>query len=128
MRISVSIAHIELDEYGFCRITFDTKKNDTLDVVSAEEVVEAVHLLCSGMPHPIMVDSRGASGLVTPKAREFFKSSPKMIEAKKAEAFIVNTLANKVLVNLYLKMAKPTVSTRIFANEEDAVEWLKKFL
>ncbi len=66
--------------------------------------------------------------MVTPKARELFKSSLKMVQIRKAEAFIVNTLANRLLVNVFLKMAKPSVSTRVFTNETEAVVWLKEFL
>jgi len=99
-----------------------------MDVVSAEELVEAVHALCLGQPHPILVDSRDVAGLVTPKAREYMKSAPKMIRSRKAEAFIVDSLANKLLISFYIRVNKPSTPAKVFTNEPDAVEWLKQFL
>ena len=46
----------------------------------------------------------------------------------KAESFITNNLAQKIIGNFYMKIQKPTRPTKLFTNEKDAIEWLKTFL
>lgn len=43
---------------------------------------------------------------------------------QKAEALIVRTLAHRLLADLYLKINKPVKPCKVFANEEDGIEWL----
>jgi len=127
-RSTFSIGHVEIDHSGFCRVTFDTNKSDTLDVVCAEELVEAVFAKCRGKKHAILTDSRGAVGTVTPKAREYIRNAPKMVQVRLAVAFVVDSVANRVIANLYIKINRPPNPTKVFNNEEDAVLWLKKYI
>jgi hypothetical protein len=45
-----------------------------------------------------------------------------------ADAFVVNSVALKLIGNFYIKVNKPVRPTRIFSTEEDAVNWLYTFL
>lgn len=45
---------------------------------------------------------------------------------KLADAFVISSLAQKIIANFYMKVNKPYVPTRFFSNEEDAVNWLKE--
>ena len=45
-----------------------------------------------------------------------------------ADAFVVNSIALKLLINFYIAFNKPSRPTRLFDSEEKAVEWLKSFL
>jgi hypothetical protein len=47
-------------------------------------------------------------------------------EYKYADAFVISTLAQKLLGNLYMKYKKPTVPTRFFANIEAADKWIEE--
>jgi hypothetical protein len=42
------------------------------------------------------------------------------------DAFVVNSLSQKIIGNFYLKVKKPDIPTRLFTNENLAIEWLKK--
>jgi hypothetical protein len=44
-----------------------------------------------------------------------------------AEAFVIQSLAQKILGNFYLKINKPVVPAKIFTNKENAVQWLSTF-
>lgn len=44
-----------------------------------------------------------------------------------AEAFVIQSLAQKILGNFYLKINNPVVPAKIFTNKEDAVQWLDTF-
>lgn len=127
-RTTFSIGHVEIDSYGFCRVTFDTSKTDTLDVVNAEEMVEALFATCRGKKHAVLTDSRGTVGTVTPKAREYIRNAPKMIQVRLAVAFVVDSTANRMIANLYIKFNRPSNPTKVFNNEADAVVWLQQFV
>jgi hypothetical protein len=43
-----------------------------------------------------------------------------------AEAFVVQNSIMKVLGNFYIRIDKPNVSTKIFSNVADAMNWLKQ--
>ena len=117
-----------MDPLGFCRIKLDTSKQDTLDLVSAEEIVEATYAICRGEQHAILTDGRDVAGVVTPQAREYMSSAAKMVQIRKASAIVTNSLANKLIANFYIRVNKPLNPTRVFNNESDAVHWLRQFI
>ena len=45
-----------------------------------------------------------------------------------AEAFIISSLAHKLVANFYLKTNKPVVPTRFFTNQIEAEGWLQTFV
>jgi len=57
------------------------------------------------------------------EAREFVASS-EVSKIVKADAFVINSLALKILMNGYLKFNKPNRPTRFFNTEKLAVDWL----
>ena len=46
----------------------------------------------------------------------------------KADAFIINSLAQKILANFYVKINKPERPTKFFDKEDEALEWLKQYI
>ncbi len=46
---------------------------------------------------------------------------------KKADAFVIQSLAQALIMNFYIKFNKPFVPTHFFKKEEDALEWLQQF-
>jgi hypothetical protein len=42
-----------------------------------------------------------------------------------ADAFIVNSLAMRLLVNFYISFHKPKIPTKMFNNESDAYKWIE---
>lgn len=46
---------------------------------------------------------------------------------KKADAFVIQSLAQALIMNFYIKFNKPFVPTHFFKNEEDALLWLQQF-
>ena len=45
----------------------------------------------------------------------------------KAEAYVINSLNQKILANFYLKMIKPKRPTKFFSSEDEAKLWLRQF-
>lgn len=44
-----------------------------------------------------------------------------------ADAFVINTMAQKIIGNFYLKLISPERPTKMFSNKEDALIWLSQF-
>ena len=44
-----------------------------------------------------------------------------------ADAFVINSLAQKMIADFYLKFHKPERPTKVFNNREKAVKWLLSF-
>ena len=45
----------------------------------------------------------------------------------KADAFVINSLAQKIIGSFYVKLISPERPTKMFTNKEDALIWLKQF-
>lgn len=46
----------------------------------------------------------------------------------KADAFVIQSISQKILANFYLKIYRPERPTRFFTNEPEAMNWLKQFM
>ena len=46
----------------------------------------------------------------------------------KADAFVIKSLAQKILANFYLKINKPERPTKFFNKKEEALDWLKQYM
>lgn len=62
----------------------------------------------------------------TKEAREFVASA-EVSNMVIADAFVINSLALKILMNGYLKFNKPNRPTKFFNSAETAIAWLKEF-
>ncbi len=45
----------------------------------------------------------------------------------KADAFVINSMAQKIIANFYLKISTPERPTQFFKTKEEARVWLKQF-
>ncbi len=59
------------------------------------------------------------------EAREY-TASKEVSEVLKADAFVINGLALRIIGNGYLKINKPSRPTRLFNSKEEAIDWLKR--
>ncbi|MBI3518003.1 MAG: hypothetical protein HY062_01415 [Bacteroidetes bacterium] len=60
----------------------------------------------------------------TPEARNYYAESD-YSKYRYADAFIVNSLPMRLLVNFYITFNKPKIPSKMFTNEIAAYEWLK---
>lgn len=60
---------------------------------------------------------------IDPEVREYMSSNTRLSTVEK-DAFIVNSLAHKLVANFYKNFHKPAVPTEFFSNKEDALKWL----
>ncbi len=46
----------------------------------------------------------------------------------KVDAFVIKSIAQKILANFYIKINKPERPTKFFNDKQEAVKWLKNYL
>lgn len=105
-----------------------------LDIFGDEEInvndVNLIAQMCKEkgggevLPLLIIVDEYT---LPSAEARKFIAQKDSNPYAK-AEAYVIKDLSQKIVGNFFLKVDKPARPTKIFSNEQDALEWLKKFI
>jgi hypothetical protein len=44
-----------------------------------------------------------------------------------ADAFVINSVSQKIICNFYIKIVAPERPTSLFTTREDALKWLKQF-
>jgi len=103
-----------------------TNDNHEYTIACVKENVKASGKLTSEKKVPVLIIG-GAFTSVTKEAREFMASQESLMYSK-AEAFLVTSLPQKILINFYIKFNKPLVPTQTFIEKEKAIDWLKTFL
>jgi|SRR3954463_3256459 len=97
-----------------------------IELENAIQNEEAVKQLTNGEKHLLVVDARSIDVYVSKEARAYSANKPSDLCI--AKAFIINSTANRLIGNFYINFNKPKAPTKLFSNEEKAVEWLKSFL
>jgi len=104
-------------------ITNDSHEYEIEDVI---ENVEATGKLSGYKKVPVLIIG-GAFTSVSKEARAFM-ASEESLKYSTCEAFLLNSLAQKLLISFYIKINKPLVPTAIFTDKNKAINWLKDFL
>ena len=91
-----------------------------LEQTDAQRMISEATTLAEGNEYAILFDAN-RSGNISFEAREEFAKSKK----RKAVAIVTRSLANKLVGNFFINFHKPLSSSRIFNDEETALEWLR---
>jgi hypothetical protein len=102
------------------------KPNSEISLNHAMENSKAVNSLIEDKKFPILIDARGIRSM-TRDAREFFSTRGRDTNTC-AFGIIIKSPISRTVGNFFLGINKPAVPTRLFDNEENAVEWLKHHL
>lgn len=122
-KIITRSAEITLGNDGIVRKKFFNDMD--LEAHHGEENLEAVKKLTGGKPYLVISDGR-VNVRVSPEARAFAASETACMN-RIAEAILVNSVATRLTANFYIKFNKPRTPTRVFTDEQKALEWLKNF-
>jgi hypothetical protein len=104
---------------------FEYKPDTAIDLQVAMQVVADRIALQNERLLPVFCDIRGV--ISTDKAgRDYLAKSGSVLT--KAVALIVNENLSKTMSTFYLEISRPSVPTRIFAIEAEALDYLKDFV
>ncbi|MBN8695772.1 MAG: hypothetical protein J0L87_04515 [Bacteroidetes bacterium] len=106
-------------------IFVSVKANIEIDVKEVKQVVNALETIFEGKKFPLLIVT-GEYTLPTPEARAYI-ATPESDPYASAEAYVVKSLSQKLVGNVYLSFNKPARPTLIFNSEEKALEWLQQF-
>jgi hypothetical protein len=116
-------SEIQLDERGFLRIAF----NDTDDEIEFDEIkqqIDACYIISDGKPIPVLIDVRNGKKNLSPEARNYAGKQNPHRHLKLAEALLINSLAQRIMANFFIKFNKHHHPSKVFTREEAAVKWL----
>lgn len=63
--------------------------------------------------------------VILPSAKKWM-SDPERISRSRADAFVLDSLAKRLIINFYIKHNKPKVPTMTFSSEQEALTWLRQ--
>lgn len=108
---------------GIVQITYPDHFSFTLK--DSIESVNAIGRITKGVPHLIL--KIPGEYTTVDKDTRLHVAKGDGARFSIAEAFILKSLAHKLVGNFYLRVEKPQKPTRFFSNVRDAEAWLKTF-
>lgn len=112
-------AVISYNHKGLLKIVLSDFDEITVDDVKEQRKVAAQ--LTGEKPHVVLaIAGRGTSA--TKEAREY--SSSHIPEGRMAEAILIKSLPVRLMGKFFINFHKPTIPTKLFENENEALEWL----
>ncbi len=91
-----------------------TDINKRLDYNTAMSYVEAIANLSKGRPMPLLIDLRNAKGTFSNAAAQLLSRKFKTMPFVLCEAFVVNSLSIRLLVNSYKRIFDPNSPFELF--------------
>ncbi|HCQ30686.1 MAG TPA: hypothetical protein DIU39_10390 [Flavobacteriales bacterium] len=122
--IETNISIIEELPNGIFKVTI--KPGVEVDKKDLEESYRILLDLTGGKPS-LFLEIFPPDSDATLEAREYFADKQRN-KIKKAEAFIVKSLAHRLVAKFHLNFYKPEHKIKVFSNEADALKWLETFL
>lgn len=109
---------------GICRTK--TKPQAEINFEEAFENSKAVNSFYTERKYPLLVDARNIRS-ITKEARKQFAVNGRDTGIT-SFALMVKSPLSRIIGNFFMGLNKPGVPARLFDNEKDAIEWLKKFI
>jgi|ERR1700757_706053 len=103
-------------------LVLDIKPNQVFSKRDAEEAIATAYEIGKGkkFKNLILVGEHTIADIEAVK----LSCSAKGSVYKLVDAFVIHSLAQKLIANFYMKVVKPYTPTRFFTTKEDAEKWL----
>jgi len=121
--INTSVACIQFRNDGITKIVI--KNEVEIKLKDSKEIFETLKARFTGEKYLVLVIA-GEDATATKEAREF-SSTDLASSITIAEAIVIKSIAQKLLVNFTIKFFKPKRAMKMFINEEEALQWLYSF-
>ena len=106
-------------------LVYRVKQDIVVDVHEISEMLKYVEEFMGPKRHYAIIDF-GESLLSTSEARDRYAQSPYIQQYRIADAFLVRSLALRIVANFFIKVTRPKVKTKLFTDESAAIEWLQR--
>ena len=122
--IETKTAKIEHNHDGI--IVVRKKPDAFIELENAKENCEVHRQLTDNTPKPCMIVMDEMQN-TSPEALEFY-GLPEHEEYRSAEAFVVEQLGVRLIVDHYIKNSHMSYPRATFAREEEAMKWLARYV
>lgn len=106
-------------------IRTEAKKDVDIVLGYAIENSLIVNELCRGRKHPLLIDLKNLKS-ITPQARAYFSARDRETDIN-AFAFLIHSTFQRMVGNIFIQFNNPPIPTRLFTDENAALEWLRSF-
>ena len=107
---------------GVVQLVWATGAVMTLE--AARDAVATLAALTGGRRTPLLVDTHDAGPQLRPARNEFVRRG----DLVSAVALLVSTPLSRIMGNFFLSVSKPVAPTRLFEDDNAAVQWLTEYL
>src|SRR3989344_2284735 len=121
--IDLRSASVKLRDDGIMHVHI--KEGADMGISDAIKVVKAMGQLGNQKKFPVLVDCEEFA-TVDKEAREFWAKKKANIYTN-ADAVAYHSFAHKMVAEFYVNNNRPEVTTKVFQDNESAIEWLKTF-
>lgn len=123
-KISFEKAKFWVDSHGILNCKHvNSDINWKLNEKEAEKYVLAVLTLAGDEFRPIIFDFRDMRGTYTVLAARLVAKDPTLKKIIISEAFVVNSMAVRLLINAFKRIYEPSIPFKIFSDIKDAQEY-----
>lgn len=122
-KITFSNFEVSINDFGYYLVTVNEKED--FSVEDLKKLVNAQKEL-GGERLPVLVLCSEHATTNSELLQSISKNENNPYS--KADAFVIQSMAQKILANFYIKINKPERPTKFFNNKEEAIGWLKPFL
>ena len=120
--VNLGFANVTMREDGI--VNTNILLNDSTTLEQAKELLAAYIKVTNGVNTPHLFTVTKLTIMET-EVMDFIANSAN--KHGKADAFVIHSLAQKILGNFFLKFKTPSIPTKLFSSEENAIEWLKQY-
>tara|TARA_B100000809_G_scaffold140254_1_gene137806 strand:+ start:5336 stop:5722 length:387 start_codon:yes stop_codon:yes gene_type:complete len=120
--IDLDFAKVSMREDGI--VNTSILLNDSITLEQAKELLAAYLEITKGINTPHLFTVTKLSIMDT-EVMDFIKNSAN--KHGKADAFVINSLPQRIIGNAYLKLQSQSIPTKLFSSKNKAIEWLKKY-
>jgi len=114
---------LEINDYGFYKVSVNESEEFTVE--DLKKLVNAQAEL-GGEKLPVLVLCSEHAATNSELLHTIAKNANNPYS--KADAFVIKSMAQKILANFYIKINKPERPTKFFNNKDEAINWLKPFI
>jgi hypothetical protein len=123
-KMSTEQVDLELTDDGILEYRY--APGAVVDLEFARAIVRsAAELLGSNAPMPSLVEPGNIKEL-TREARTFFAESPENHAVASRVALMVESPATRIIGNVFLRVSKPRIPTKLFQDRDAARAWLRE--
>jgi len=113
--------------YLWCRgdvVTAEVKENVEISVKSMNELLQEAVRLAGFKKYFVIVDVR-AGFHSEADVRDYYADN-EYAKYRYADAFVVKSLAARLIVNFYISVNKPSIPTKTFTDPAQATQWINE--